>query len=148
MKHRMNKKMRLWLLLTILLVVAVLAALWATSTFWLPPFPWGHRWPPPYDIPGDIEFFYTAKTVVSTINVTLLIFLSLTYISIYKKTRSEFTIGLTIFSMVLLFYALSSNPLLQWVFGFRAFGLGPFAMLPDLFTCAALVILLYLTVKY
>jgi len=150
MKPHMNQKPRTWLLLLllpILVVVAILAAIWATSTVWFPR-PWEHRWPPPYEIPGDIEFFYTAKTVVSTINVTLLISLLITYISIYRKTRSEFTIGLIIFSMVLLFYALSSNPIIQWAFGFRAFGLGPFAMLPDLFTCAALAVLLYLTIKY
>ena len=29
----------------------------------------------------------------------------------------------------------------------HAFGLGPFALLPDLFTCVALVILLYLSLK-
>jgi len=148
MKHSMNRNMRTWLILATLIVVAILAALWATSTFWLLPSPWEHHRPPPYNIPGDIEFFYTAKTVVSTINVTLLIFLLITYINIYRKTRSEFTIGLIIFSMVLLFYALSSSPLVHWAFGFRPFGLGPFAMLPDLFTCMALAILLYLSVKY
>lgn len=97
---------------------------------------------------GDIELFYTVKAVLSTINATLLIFLLITYIDIYMTTKSEFTVGLIIFSMVLLLYALTTNPIVQWVFGFHAVGLGPFAMLPDLFTCAALAILLYLTVRY
>jgi hypothetical protein len=61
--------------------------------------------------------------------------------------RSEFTIGLILFSLILLFYAISSNPIMQSLFGFRAFGLGPFAMIPDLFTSIALTILLYLTMK-
>jgi hypothetical protein len=151
MKNRMNKSMRIWLILVILIVVAILAALWATSTFWFPRFPSSEFRPPPRpatSIPGDLEFFYTLQTVVSTINATLLIFLLLIYISIYMKTRSQFTIGLIIFSMILLLYALTSNPLVTRIFGFRAFGLGPFAMLPDLFTCAALVVLLYLTLKY
>ena len=100
------------------------------------------------EIFGDIELFYTIKTVVSTINVTLLIFLLLTYINIYRKTRSEFTVGLIIFSGVFLLNALASNPFVIWVFGFRPFGLGPFAMLPDLFTLAALGVLLYLSIKY
>jgi len=147
MKNRMNKSMRIWLVFGTLIVVAILTALWASSTFWVPRYPWEPR-RPPENIPGDIEFFYTAKTVVSTINVTLLIFLLVTYIGIYRKTQSEFTIGLIIFSIVLLFYALASNPLLHWTFGFRAFGLGPFAMLPDLFTCIALAVLLYLTLQY
>jgi len=151
MKHDMNQNPRTWLLLLLLptlVVVAILAALWATSTFWVPRYPWEPRPRPPENIPGDIEFFYTAKTVVSTVNGTLLIFLLVTYINIYRKTRSEFTIGLIIFSATLLLYALASNPIMIWAFGFRAFGLGPFALLPDLFTFVALITLLYLSIKY
>lgn len=148
MKHDMNKGMRAWLILITVIVMAILATLWATSTFLFVLPPWEHHWPPPFNIPWDIEFFYTAKAVVSTINVTLLVFLLVTYIGIYKKTRSEFTIGLTIFSLVLLLYALTSNPLVQWAFGFRAYGLGPFAMVPDLFAFVALAVLIYLSVKY
>jgi hypothetical protein len=33
-------------------------------------------------------------------------------------------------------------------FGFGLFGLGPFALLPDLFEFVALSVLLYLSVKY
>ena len=52
-----------------------------------------------------------------------------------------------IFSMILLLYALVSNPLMQNIFGYGGINLGPFAMLPDLFTCLALAVLLYLTMK-
>ena len=150
MKHYMNKKMKVWLIVAILIVVALLAALWATAymplTSWVPPTPWGFR--RIYSVRGDIEVYYTAKTVISTINAALLIFLLVMYIGIYRKTKSEFTIGLMIFSLVLLLHALASNPLMHWMFGFSAYGLGPFAMLPDLFTCIALAVLLYLTIKY
>jgi hypothetical protein len=78
----------------------------------------------------------------------LSILLLLVYVSIYRKTRSEFTIGLTIFSAVFLLNALASNPLLRAAFGYRPFGLGPFTMLPDLFTFAALIVLLYLSARY
>jgi len=148
MKSRMNKSLRIWLILATVIVVAILAALGATSGVWFSPFPFERRPLPPGSIPGDIEFFYTAKTVVSTVNVTLSIILLLIYVNIYEKTRSEFTIGLIIFSMVFLLNALASNPFLIWVFGFRPFGLGPFALLPDLFTLAALLVLLYLSIKY
>jgi len=149
MNNRMNRSVRNWLILATLIVVAILATLWATSTVWLPRFPFESRLPPNERIiPGDIEFFYTAQTVVSTINVTLSIILLLIYTSIYRKTHSEFTIGLIIFSAVFLLNALASNPLIIRVFGFRPFGLGPFAMLPDLFALAALLILLYLSAKY
>jgi len=148
MNNRMNKGVRIWLVLVTLVVVAVLAALWATSTVWFPRFPWEPHQRPPANIPGDIEFFYTVNAVFSTINVTLLVFLLLTYINIYIKTRSEFTIGLVIFSAIFLLNVLASNPLVIWIFGFRPFGLGPFAMLSDLFTFVALSVLLYLSVKY
>jgi len=143
----MNKNVRSWLILATLIVVAILAALWATSGVWFPRFPFERRLPPPI-IPGDIELYYTAKTVVSSINVTLSVFLLLIYINIYEKTRSEFTAGLIIFSAVFLLNALASNPLVIWFFGFRPVGLGPFALLPDVFTLAALAVLLYLSAKY
>lgn len=147
MKSRMNKDEKYWLIVGTLIVVAVLATLWATSTSWFPRHPWG---PPPRreDILGDVELFYTVGTVVSTVNLTLSIFLLFIYIGIYQKTRSEFTIGLVIFSAVFLLNALASNPLVIRAFGFWPVGLGPFAMLSNLFTLAALAVLLYLSVKY
>jgi hypothetical protein len=105
---------------------------------------WHVNLPPP----GDIELFYTVRTVISTINVALVAILLFTYIEIYNKTKSSFTVGLMMFSIILVLYTLASNPIMQWVFGFRAFGLGPFAMLPDVFECIALSVLLYLSVKY
>jgi hypothetical protein len=147
----MNKRARIWLMLATLVAVALLAAFWAT-TFVSPPslqeLLKARRYLPVRPAYEDIELYYTLNTVISSVNVTLLIFLLLTYIEIYLKIKSEFTIGLIIFSMVLLFYALTSNPLLHGAFGFRALGLGPFAMLPNLFTCFALTVLLYLTFKY
>jgi hypothetical protein len=142
----MNRNMKFGLIIATIVVVAFLAFIWATSTFGFP-FPFEPRGRPIGSIPGDIEFFYTAKTVVSTVNITLLIFLLAIYASIYAKTHSEFTIGLMIFSAVLLLNALASNPVVTWLFGFRAFGLGPFALLPDLFTLVALIVLLYLSAK-
>ena len=144
MENRMNQNTRIWLFLIILIVVAFLATLWATSGIWLPPSLFEHRGP----LPQDIEFFYTANTVVSSVNVTLSAFLLVTYIGIYRKTRSEFTIGLVIFSLVFLLNALASNPFIMWAFGYRPIGLGPFALLPDLFTFVALAVLLYLSLKY
>ena len=148
MNNHMNKSVRNSLILVTLIVVAILATLLATSTVWFPHLPWEPRPRPSESILCDIELFYTVKTVFSTINVTLSIFLLATYASIYRKTRSEFTIGLIIFSAVFLMNALASNPLVIWAFGFRPFGLGPFAMLPDLFTFGALAVLLYLSIKY
>jgi len=148
MKPHMNRNLKIWLILATLVAMALLATFW-TTTHVPVPLPWRPRLPwRELPIREDIEFYYTVKTVISTVNVTLLIFLLATYIDIYRKTQSEFTIGLIVFSLVLLFYALASNPVVHWIFGFSALGLGPFAMLPDLFTCVALAVLLYFTVKY
>ena len=148
----MNKNVRNWLILTalIVIVVAIWAALWAASVSWFPRYPFFEPQPPPSGRPNryDIQLFYQVETVVSAVNVTLSIILLLMYVSIYRKTRSEFTIGLMIFSAVVLLQAFVSFPLLHQAFGFYPSGLGPFAMLPDLFTCAALGVLLYLTFKY
>jgi len=147
----MNKNVRNGLILTtlIVIVVAIWAALWAASVSWFPRYPFFEPRPPS---PGrnlyDIQLFYQVETVVSAVNVTLSIILLLMYVSIYRKTRSEFTIGLMIFSAVVILQAFVSFPLLHQAFGFYPSGLGPFAMLPDLFTCAALGVLLYLTFKY
>ena len=147
MKNQMNKNTRVWLMLITIIVVTLLTTFWVT--IYRPtsaPFD-PRRWPT-RDIHGDIELFYTIKTLVSTINATLLVFLLITYVDIYSQTKSDFTIGLVVFSLVLLLYALVSNPIVHWIFGFKSVGLGPFAVLPDLFTCAALAVLLYLTLKY
>jgi len=152
----MNKYVKIWIIFAILLVVSVFADYLATqntpfsgiSIFDPRPVPFNRiDIDSYYSFMGDLELFYKVKTILSSINATLLVFLLATYVDMYRKIRSEFTIGLILFSLILLLYALSSNPLLQWLFGFRAFGLGPFAMLPDLFTTLALVVLLYLTMK-
>jgi hypothetical protein len=150
MNSHMNKNVKIWLVITVTLIaIALLAAFWASFTF---PFPLSEfpqrRFPPSEYILGDFEFFYIAQTVISTVNVALLAFLLTTYIDIYRKTRSQFTFGLIIFSLVFLLRTLTANPLFMWVFGIRAFGLGIFALLPDLFELIALSVLLYLSAKY
>ena len=142
----MNKYVKIWIIVAIVLVVAALSDFLAMQNAPSHPISIFER-RLPFDIMGDIELFYKIKTILSSINATLLVFLLATYVDMYKKIPSEFTLGLIVFSLILLLYALSSNPLLQWLFGYRAFGLGPFAMLPDMFTTLALAVLLYLTMK-
>ncbi len=94
---------------------------------------------------GDFVIYYQVKAVLASVNAFLLIVLSSIYIRVYSDTGLEFSLGLVIFSFALLFYSLVSNPLLVSVAGFRGSGLGPFAMLPDLFTCIASFSLLYIS---
>jgi hypothetical protein len=143
----MSSNQKSWIALVALIGVALLVAFLGMQ-YPAPPPPLFEPRPTYHPPPGDIQLYYTVKVVLTTINAAMLVFLFSAYVSVYRKMRSPFTIGLMLFSLVLLLYALSSNPLLQWVFGFRAFGLGPFAMLPDLFTFVALAVLLYLTFRY
>lgn len=99
------------------------------------------------DFRGDFEFYYTAKTVISSINIVLVSGLLAIYVTLYKENKSDFVFGLILFALVLLFYALVSNPIVMLIFGFRPFGLGPFAVLPDIFATISLSIMLYLTFK-
>jgi hypothetical protein len=154
MNSHMNKNVKIGLVITVILIaIALLAAFWASCAFQFPfsfsPSEFPTRRPSSLEYSrGDFEFFYIAQTVLSTVNVALLSFLLTTYIDIYRKTRSQFTLGLIIFSSVFLLRALTANPLFMWVFGFKASGLGIFALLPDLFELIALTVLLYLSAKY
>jgi hypothetical protein len=147
----MDKRLGIWLLIIIgLVAVGILAAIWAVFTLnniSSAPFPF-RPIPQPEFNPADLEFYYIARTVVSTINIALLVFLIATYATIYSKTKSQFTIGLLIFATVFLLKDLTASPFVTGAFGFRPSGLGPFALLPDLFEFAALSVLLYLSVKY
>ena len=152
----MNKYVKIWIIFSVLLVMVVLSDYLATQNSPVSGISIFEPRQLPFDrisadrhffYVGDIELFYKVQTVLSSINATLLVFLMATYVDMYKKLRSEFTIGLILFSLTLLLYAVSSNPLLQWLFGYQAFGIGPFAMLPDLFTTLAICVLMYLTMK-
>jgi len=145
----MNRRLKLGLIVAVLAVVAVLATggslilIQQHYTFLERRVP-----PPSRPLPGDFELFYVANAIISTINIALLVILIVIYVSLYAKTRSPFTIGLVIFALVFLVRDLTSSPLVTAIYGFRAYGLGPFAFLPSLFELAALSILLYLSVKY
>ncbi len=94
---------------------------------------------------GDLEVYYSLKTVLASVNAFLLLSLTVTYLKVYQETGLEFSLGMVIFSVALLLYAFASNPLLVRYAGFMGSGLGPFAMLPDLFTCIAAFTLLYIS---
>jgi len=97
---------------------------------------------------GDFEWYYTLKGVLSTVNLVLLVVLLLLFLGVYSDTRSEFAVGLIIFTLAMMTYAITSNPWLQSGFGFSGSGLGPFAFFPDLFTLVALVVLLFFAFRY
>ena len=124
---------------TVALIVGAAALYVATQTGFYPGRGMGGH------MSGDYEIYYTVKAVLASVNAFLLMALSSIYWRVYRETGLEFSLGLVVFSVALLLYSLASNPLLVSVAGFRASGLGPFAMLPDLFTCVASFTLLYIS---
>ncbi|MEM2124854.1 MAG: hypothetical protein QXQ53_00480 [Candidatus Methanosuratincola sp.] len=95
----------------------------------------------------DMEVYYSVQAALSFVNMFLSVLLLGIYLDTYRRIRSEFSLSLVIVSLVLFSYALTSNPLLHSALGFGGFGLGPFAMIPELFSCAALLILVYVSLK-
>lgn len=143
-----DKRLKNALILAILVAVALITVFWVITSPNEMPF-FMRRAPPPEGVvPGDLEFFYLGLAVISTINIALLVMVLVTYINIYIKTRSPFTVGLLIFVIAFLLKDIASSPFVAGLFSFRAYGLGPFAFLPGLFEFAALSVLLYLSVKY
>jgi hypothetical protein len=148
-KKQMSKNIKILILLTILFAGAALAIFVTTykaneqssSPFTF--FPRVYR-----SNPADLDLYYVARTVFSTVNIVLLIVLIINYLSIYLKTKSEFTIGLLLFAVFFLIKDIAWSPFIVVFAGFNLFGLGPFAFLPDLFEMIALSVLLYLSVKY
>ena len=148
MEKQMSSRFKIGIILTVLISVAVVAALWALVALHEPPLQLRREPPPGGFVPGDFEYFYIAFTIISTINIALLVMVLLTYVNIYNKTRSPFTIGLIVFALAFLLKDIASHPFVTGLFSFRAYGLGPFAFLPGLFEFAALSVLLYLSIRY
>lgn len=145
MKKQMDNKNKIIMIFAILVAVAILATIWVLIQE-APNF--GPRGLPGTRVPGDLEFFYAANSILSAVNIALLIALTIIYLDIYVKTRSQFTIGLVIFALVFLVKDITSSPLIVSLFRFRAYGLGPFEFLPGLFEFFALCVLLYLSIRY
>ena len=99
---------------------------------------------PTHGPPVGVETVIQAKLFVTTLNVIVLLALLWNYIVVYRDLPNRFTMSLLLFTVALLLYAVSSNPLLPVLMGFsHASALGPFLFLPDAFASIAVIVLLY-----
>jgi hypothetical protein len=101
-----------------------------------------------FGVAWDIGPYFIVGAVFSTINIVLSTILLVTYAGIYRRTKAEFNFVLIIVALMLLCYSIVANPLVGTALGYAGSGLGPFLVLPDLFTFGTLVALLYLSLKY
>jgi tellurite resistance protein TehA-like permease len=100
----------------------------------------------PLPSPGQEES-KQLKTVISFINIGLIIPLFLIYAGIYRKLRSSFTLGLMAVIFALGMYAITSNPLIVCLLGGLTGDIGLFQINPDLCATAALVILIRISLE-
>jgi hypothetical protein len=98
------------------------------------------------EISNLLVFYIKGRTVLALINTGLLLYLIALYVSIYRETKSNFSLCLVLFSATLLLYSVTSNPILIWLNGFQEANiLNIFNFLPDIFTTLASAILIYLS---
>jgi hypothetical protein len=95
--------------------------------------------------PDELRTYFMVRTIVSTVNAGLVLYLLIVYVGIYLRIRAKFTAGLIIFAITLFLYAITSNPLVHFLF--PPYTLNLFDALPELFTTVAVVVLLYLSLK-
>ena len=145
----MSRNKKISILLAVLIALTAVAAILLASyqnSLRRPGFPFAPR--QFIFNPADIELYYVARTVFSTINIVLTVILIANYVSLFRKTKSEFTLGLLLFASLFLIKDITWSPFVIGISGFTLFGLGPFAVLPDIFEMAALLVLFYLSIRY
>lgn len=99
---------------------------------------------PTHGPPVSMETVIRIKLFVATLNSIILLALLWNYLNVYRDMPNRFTLSLLLFTVALLLYAVSSNPLLPILLGFsHGATLGPFVFLPDIFASIAVVVLLY-----
>ena len=83
----MNRKQKILILLIVLIVLTAVASVMLAILKRDLDFPFIIRQYRPN--PADIELYYIARTVFSTINIVLTLVLIANYVSIYLKTKSN-----------------------------------------------------------
>lgn len=97
--------------------------------------------------PDKLELHLKLKTALTFVIITISSMLIFIYYSIYRDTRTDFTLGLIVVMVSFLVYGITSNPIIPRLIGLPAPGFGLFTMIPDIFATVALFTLLYLSQK-
>lgn len=99
---------------------------------------------PPRDVPQRLVVFIQMQLFVTTFNFVLLLALLRSYTSLYRGLPNKYTRSLILLCCSLLLYALTANPVVHKLLGFRVPpGTSPFDFLPHVFVGAAIVVLFY-----
>jgi len=156
---QMNKKVKISLIIAIIVFMGFAGAVMGNRISTKPPERVKERFnkefqdqdqnagrPPPVE-QFNVRGYVILKSALTMINMTISVILIFIYIQLYRKIKSNFTLGLMIVMFSFLVYSITSNPIFHVMFGYWGFGMGPFQMLPEIFATIALSILLYLSLK-
>ncbi|MFA6319599.1 MAG: hypothetical protein WC108_03140 [Bacteroidales bacterium] len=91
------------------------------------------------------QSFLFERIIINSIASILIAVVLNTYISIYLKTKSNFSLGLVIIAGSLFIQTLTANPFLLDLFNFRLVGSGLFSLVSSITTLIAIIALLYLS---
>ena len=86
-------------------------------------------------------------TLVTVLNILLLLILAVIFARSYLKLRAPFNLGLLIFAVILLFQSLLACPLSHFPYGVCSCGNFPFSTYAAIFEFIALALLLYLVTR-
>ena len=91
------------------------------------------------------QSFLFERILINSVASILIAIVLNTYISIYLKTKSKFSLGLVIIAVSLFIQTLTANPFLLDLFNFRLVGSGLFSLVSSITTLIAIIALLYLS---
>jgi hypothetical protein len=125
-----------------LVVVIGLVAGGLLSLYAVPP-----RGPPPAGANSGPIPLARVATILSGLDLALLLALVFVYVRTYLETRARFALGLVVFLIALLVQIVTSSPAIFAAFGQGAGGLGPFVLVATLFEAIALTVFLGLSLE-
>jgi tellurite resistance protein TehA-like permease len=141
----MEKKNLVWIILISVILLIILSL--TIPVFVQAPHPVNDKTQnPPQQQPAKEEA-KQLKTVISFINIGLIIPLFIIYAGIYRRMKSSFTLGLMAVIFALGMYAVTSCPLIVSLLGGRTGDIGLFQIIPDLCTTIALIILIRISLE-
>lgn len=85
--------------------------------------------------------------ILTTISITLLVALVVVYVKMFMETKANFSLGLVVVLFALLLQALLSYPIVIGFIGQVSLGPGLSSEFADVFTVAAYIVFLYLSLE-
>lgn len=82
------------------------------------------------------------KVFFTSFSAVLLSGLAFNYLRIHREMSTPMSRSLLVFSLALLFYAVTSSPLVHVLAGFEVISVGAFTFLPDIFVAFATLAIL------